>query len=85
MSHHLAHGNDLARVRTEYLSKVIRAWWQRQMYRIRKANRIRRDHECLLELSDKMLADIGLTRFDIDKGYAQRLRSTFGGHWTHFW
>ena len=85
MSQNLTQVNQLVRVRTEYCIRVFHAWLRRQMHKIREANRIRRDHDHLLELSDEMLEDIGLTRFDIDKGCARPVRSTFGGLGMHLW
>ena len=85
MSQNLARGNHLARVRTEYCIRLLQGWLRRQMHRIREANRIRRDHKYLSELSDEMLADVGLTPFDIDKARHRRVPPNLGVYGMHLW
>ncbi|MEM9269441.1 MAG: DUF1127 domain-containing protein [Pseudomonadota bacterium] len=80
MSHHLVYGNHLARWRTQVCITRLHALVRRLLAKIRDANRMHRDHQHLMELSDEMLADIGLTRRDIDPHHHRRSSPQIGGY-----
>jgi len=85
MSHNLAQGNQLARIRTEYLIRNVQSWFSGRVRQTRGANRTHQDQQYLSELSDDLLKDIGLTRFDIDKRHHLRVSPKLSWHWKVLW
>ncbi|MEM9271000.1 MAG: DUF1127 domain-containing protein, partial [Pseudomonadota bacterium] len=58
----------------------LQAWASGLLAKISITKRMHRDHQQLMELSDEMLADIGLTRRDIDPDHHRRTSTQIGGY-----